>query len=151
MPKRRDEGAPYWVQLRQAERSVIEFALEHGKTIRGTAAILGISPNFLSERVRELGITPPEVRPGPKPGSKPNRPAAPQLRVVGDTPEEVPETPEDEEEVPGDPVTLDEYDEDEDELDGDDEEDEDDADDEEDEVPTPDQNDNGQGTTEVGN
>jgi len=150
MPKKRDEGAPYWVQLRQAERSVIEFALGHGQTIRGTATILGISPNYLSERLRELGITPPEVRPGPKPGSKPNRPAAPQLRVVGDTPEEVLKTPEDEEEVPGDPVTLDEYDEDEDDELVDDDEEEDDGDDEEDdEVPTPDQN-NGQGT-EVGN
>lgn len=146
MPKRRDEGAPYWVQLRQAERSVIEFALIHGQTIRGTAAILGISPNFLSERVRELGITPPEVRPGPKPGSKPNRPAVPQLRVVSEVPE-APEAVEDEDdEVPGDPAAEDEEDweeDDEEEDDGDDEE-------EDDEVPTPDQS-NGQGTTEVGN
>jgi len=145
MPKKRDEGAPYWVQLRQAERSVIEFALGHGQTIRGTATILGISPNYLSERLRELGITPPEVRPGPKPGSKPNRPAAPQLRVVGDTPE-APEAPE-EEEIPDDAVAEDAADEDDELVDDDDDED----DDEEDEVPTPDQNDNGQGTTEVGN
>lgn len=81
MPKRRDEQAPYWQQLRVAERGIIEYALEHGKTIRGTAVILGISPNYLGERLRLLGIPVPDVRPGPKPGT-PRRPAAPKLRVV---------------------------------------------------------------------
>jgi hypothetical protein len=85
MAKRRDENAPYWQQLRVAERGIIEFALQHGETIRGTAAILGVSPNFLSERLRELGIPAPDVRPGPKPGTP--RPPRPQLRVVsGDAP-----------------------------------------------------------------
>jgi hypothetical protein len=83
MPKRRDENAPYWVQLREAERHIIEFALEHGGSIRGTAAILGISPNYLRERTRELNIDTPEVRPGPKPGTKPPvRVDKPDLRVV---------------------------------------------------------------------
>lgn len=77
MPKKRDMNAPYWQQLREAERRIIEYALEHGGSLRGTAAILGISSNFLSERARELGVPTPEVRPGPKPGTP--RPA---LRVV---------------------------------------------------------------------
>lgn len=84
MPKRRDTNAPYWQQLRLAERHIIEYALEHGQTIRKTAEILGISPNYLSERTRELGIPTPEVRPGPKPGTKPNRVAKPELRIVPD-------------------------------------------------------------------
>jgi hypothetical protein len=78
MPKKRDEQGPYWVQLREAERSIIVFALTHGTTIRGTATLLGTSPNFLAGRMRELGIPAPEVKPGPKPGAKPTRP----LRVV---------------------------------------------------------------------
>jgi len=86
MPKRRNENAPYWQQLREAERRIIEYALEHGQTLRGTASILGISPNYLSERTRELGIAVPEVRPGPKPGTKPTRPVKPELRVVADDP-----------------------------------------------------------------
>jgi len=107
MPKRRDEQAPYWQQLRVAERSIIEFALEHGQTIRGAARLLGISPNYLGERVRELGIPAPEVRPGPKPGTKRPTPP-PTLRVVptNDPP----------------PETLDEDVEDEDELEDEDEE-----------------------------
>lgn len=126
MPKRRDENAPYWQQLKAAERGIIEYALEHGKTMRGTAAILGISPNFLSERAKELGIEPPEVKPGPKPGTKPNRPNKPALRVVGSDPEPEPE-PEDEDEDADDEIDEtaeldDEGDEDEDE---DDEEDDD--------------------------
>jgi hypothetical protein len=91
MPKKRDEQGPYWVQLREAERSIIVFALTHGATIRGTATLLGTSPNFLAGRMRELGIPTPEVKPGPKPGAKPSRPA---LRVVsgnGVTPEDAPE------------------------------------------------------------
>lgn len=84
MPKRRDEQAPYWQQLRVAERGIIEYALEHGITIRGTATILGISPNYLGERLRLLGIPVPDVRPGPKPGTK--RPVAPKLRVVEEAP-----------------------------------------------------------------
>ncbi|MDB4955848.1 MAG: hypothetical protein JWO36_3417 [Myxococcales bacterium] len=84
MPKRRDEQAPYWQQLRVAEKGIIEYALEHGITIRGTAVILGISPNYLGERLRLLGIPVPDVRPGPKPGTK--RPVVPKLRVVEETP-----------------------------------------------------------------
>lgn len=86
MPKRRDEQAPYWQQLRVAEKGIIEFALEHGKTIRGTAVLLGISPNYLGERIHLLGIPVPDVRPGPKPGTKRPAPAAPQLRVVSEDP-----------------------------------------------------------------
>jgi hypothetical protein len=82
MPKKRDEDAPYWVQLRQAERSIIEFALEHGQSVRGTAAILGISANYLRERTRELNIVTPEIKPGPKPGPKPPAVRPPNLRVV---------------------------------------------------------------------
>jgi hypothetical protein len=118
MPKRRNEDAPYWQQLRLAERHIIEYALEHGQTIRKTAEILGISPNYLSERTRELGITPPEVRPGPKPGTKPNRVAKPDLRVVPN--EGAPARPVLPEVVRAD--TAEDEDEDEDTFDGDDEE-----------------------------
>lgn len=97
MPKRRDEQAPYWQQLRVAERGIIEYALEHGITIRGTAVILGISPNYLGERLRLLGIPVPDVRPGPKPGTK--RPAAPKLRVVEAPPPPSETLDEDEDEV----------------------------------------------------
>lgn len=98
MPKRRDEHAPYWQQLRVAEKGIIEYALEHGKTIRGTAVILGISPNYLGERLRLLGIPVPDVRPGPKPGTK--RPQAPKLRVVPESApaEETQDADEDEDE-----------------------------------------------------
>ena len=82
MPKRRNENAPFWVQMRQAERSIIEFALEHGQTVKRTAALLGISPNYLSERLHHLGIPAPESKPGPKPGTRPVRPTRPELRVV---------------------------------------------------------------------
>ena len=82
MARKGDPNAPYRQQMRTAERGIIEYALEHGETIRGTAAILGVSPNFLSERMRKLGIPVPDVRPGPKPGTKRPRPP---LRVVSDT------------------------------------------------------------------
>lgn len=97
MPKRRNEQAPYWQQLRVAERGIIEYALEHGKTIRGTAVILGISPNYLGERLRLLGIPVPDVRPGPKPGT-PRRPATPKLRVVDGPPPPAPDETLDEDE-----------------------------------------------------
>jgi len=101
MPKRRDEQAPYWQQLRVAERGIIEYALEHGITIRGTAAILGISPNYLGERLRLLGIPVPDVRPGPKPGTK--RSTTPKLRVVEETPP--PETLDEDEDKDTDAAT----------------------------------------------
>jgi hypothetical protein len=94
MPKRRDENAPFWTQMRQAERRIIEYALEHGQTLKKTATLLGISPNYLSERTRELGIPTPDSKPGPKPGTPKPRPTAqPSLRVVddGDVPAEVTE------------------------------------------------------------
>lgn len=61
------------------ERRVIEFALSHGETIRKSAVLLGISSNFLGERLRVLGIPAPDSKPGPKPGTK--RPP-PKLRVI---------------------------------------------------------------------
>jgi hypothetical protein len=130
MPKRRDANAPYWQQLREAERSIIVFALEHGQTLRGTAALLGISPNYLSERVAELGISTPDVRPGPKPGTKPNRIVRPELRVVpgaGTPPSAVAEDPEEEELEDKDDEDEDEDDEgdDEDTAPGDEDEDDD--------------------------
>jgi len=85
MPKRRDENAPFWTQMRQAERRIIEYALEHGQTLKKTATLLGISPNYLSERTRELGIPTPDSKPGPKPGTpKPRSAVKPALRVVDD-------------------------------------------------------------------
>lgn len=96
MPKRKNPNAPYWQQMRHAEKSVIEYALEHGVTVRGTAKILGIASNYLYERMRLLEIAIPEVRSGPKPGTR--RPQTPKLRVVpdGSPPEETLDEDEDE-------------------------------------------------------
>jgi hypothetical protein len=82
MPKKRDENAPYWQQMRESERSIIAFALEHGQSVRGAATLLGVSANYLRERTRELNIATPEIKPGPKPGTKPPRAEKPDLRVV---------------------------------------------------------------------
>ena len=150
MPKRRDEQAPYWQQLRVAERGIIEYALEHGKTIRGTAVILGISPNYLGERLRLLGIPVPDVRPGPKPGT-PRRSAAPKLRVVSENapPEETLDEDEDEDDEETDGAANDDVIEEETEEGSDDDEEEEgdpwDGDDEDDDK------DNGDGEPEDAN
>jgi hypothetical protein len=71
--KRRDDQAPYWRQLRAAERSIIEYALGHGRSVLNTANLLGVSPNYLRLRIQRLGIplpTRPGLRPGPKAGLK---------------------------------------------------------------------------------
>lgn len=79
MPRRRDENAPYWQQLREAERRIIEYAFQHGGNIRGTAVILGISPSFLSRRIGELGVAVPASKEVAVPASK--EVAAPALKT----------------------------------------------------------------------
>lgn len=59
MPKRRNKNAPYWTMLRQAERQIIEYALQQGGTITKTASLLGINTGYLSQRVRALGVFAP--------------------------------------------------------------------------------------------
>lgn len=132
MPKKRDESAPFWMQMREAERSIIAFAIKCGGTLRKAADLLGISPNYLSERVRDLGMEVPESKPGPKPGS---RRVKPDRAVEGNgasEPVDPSEDAEDDDEGNEDPEnengTGEDFDEDEDE-DGD----EDDAEDGEDE------------------
>jgi hypothetical protein len=115
--------------MRLAERNIIEYALEHGKTVRGTAALLGISSNYLSEEMRELGIPIPEVKPGPKPGTK--RPPRPNLRVVSDDDDKKNEVANEEEEATD--TVLEEETVSEDEEDWDDVEEDVEEDDEEDE------------------
>ncbi len=82
-----DDTSPFRVQMREAERSIIAFAIECGVTVKKASQLLGISPAYLSERAKDLGMKMPATKPGPKPGSKPNRkpkPEAgvPKLRVV---------------------------------------------------------------------
>lgn len=56
MPKRRDESAPLWRALREAEGRLFRAALDREGTIRGAAEYLGVSAGFFSERSRQLGI-----------------------------------------------------------------------------------------------
>lgn len=58
MPKRLDINAPYWTQMRVAERSIIEYAYHAGRTLRRTAELLGISIPHLRRRIAVLGLGP---------------------------------------------------------------------------------------------
>jgi preprotein translocase subunit Sec63 len=62
MPKKRNENAPFWLQIHEAERHIITFALEQCQTILRASSILGVSPNFLSDRINKLGIIAPTSR-----------------------------------------------------------------------------------------
>jgi hypothetical protein len=91
MPRRKNEQASFWIQMRTAERNIIGFTLENTTSIRKAAAILGVSSNFLSRRVRLLGISVPGLKLKPeKPKKKKRVPAPsspPTLSIVqGDTP-----------------------------------------------------------------
>lgn len=57
MPKRLDVNAPYWVQMRLAERGIIEYAYQEGGSIWRTAALLGISVPHLRRRMTALGLS----------------------------------------------------------------------------------------------
>lgn len=56
MPKRQNEHASFWVQLRLAEKNIIEYTLQYVSSIRQAALSLGISSTYLSERVHILGV-----------------------------------------------------------------------------------------------
>jgi hypothetical protein len=91
MPRRKNEQASFWIQMRTAERNIIGFTLENTTSIRKAAAILGVSSNFLSRRVRLLGISVPGLKLKPeKPKKKkrvPTPSSPPTLSIVqGDTP-----------------------------------------------------------------
>lgn len=63
MPKKQNEHASFWMQLREAERNIITFTLEHVTSIRQAALALGVSSNYLSKRVRKLKIAmPPNIK-----------------------------------------------------------------------------------------
>ena len=140
---RRNDQAPYWIQLREAERRIIEFALEHGRSLRQTALLLGVSPNFLSERTRELGVKAPESKPGPKPGTKMPK-AQPALRIVPEGAIHAPDKA-DQDEWKDDDTDKDEFDE------NDEDEDEDELDEDEDELDEDDDEDNSADAQESGN
>lgn len=59
MPKKSNPAAPFWRQMRDAERSIISYALEQGGSITKGAELLGISVPYMSERCHELGIVAP--------------------------------------------------------------------------------------------
>lgn len=70
MPRRTSELAPYHVQLRDAERRLLAFALVHaGWNYRSAAEGLGIGERFLKARVVQLG--------GIIPGTERNEPPPP--------------------------------------------------------------------------
>jgi hypothetical protein len=54
MAKKRNAAARYWALVHAAERNIIMFALEHGGSITRTASMLGVSPNFLSQKIHTL-------------------------------------------------------------------------------------------------
>lgn len=71
MPKRRDDNAYYWKRLRHAEKTLLEDALRVHTSVREAARVLGVSPNYVSERLAVLKIPAPNTRPGPKPKTPP--------------------------------------------------------------------------------
>jgi hypothetical protein len=59
VPKKSNPAAPFWRQMRDAERSILSYALECGGSITKGAELLGISVPYMSERTHELGIIAP--------------------------------------------------------------------------------------------
>ncbi len=77
MPKKKDERASFWLQMREAERNIIGFTLEHVTSIRQAALLLGVSPHFLARRCRMLNVTSPGIiLPPPPPPLVEEKPAA---------------------------------------------------------------------------
>lgn len=68
MAKRRNSDAPYWRQVREAERRILVFALENTSSMREAARALGISPSYCFVRCQTLGL-----RPKSNEASKPKR------------------------------------------------------------------------------
>jgi TATA-binding protein-associated factor Taf7 len=56
MGRRLNAESPYAKQLKQAEVHIIEYALQMAGSLRKASILLGVSPNFLSERIRILSI-----------------------------------------------------------------------------------------------
>lgn len=56
MPRYRNPNAPYWKTLEQAERSMIEYALDQAGSIKEAARLLGVVPDHLSRRCVALGV-----------------------------------------------------------------------------------------------
>ena len=66
MAKRRDDNGLYWRRLREAETQLLETALRNHSSVREAATTLGVSPNYVSERLAKLAIAIPKTKPGPK-------------------------------------------------------------------------------------
>lgn len=55
MPRRRNDNSPYRRQLLQAEKRMIEYAIECGGSLRQAAVLLGVSESFIIGRAAKLG------------------------------------------------------------------------------------------------
>lgn len=61
MPKRNNPNAPYFTQMRRAEKRIIEMTLELpevGGKIRPAAVLLGVTNSFLRSRMKIVGLLP---------------------------------------------------------------------------------------------
>jgi hypothetical protein len=56
--KREDSDTPFWVQMRAAERGIIQFALNHAGSVKAAAAALGLKARFLYGRLYILKLGP---------------------------------------------------------------------------------------------
>lgn len=87
MPKKSNPDAAFWRQMRDAERSILSYALECGGSITKAAELLGISVPYMSERTHELGI----IAPAP---AKRGRPLGSLGSIAGSGGADPPEEPE---------------------------------------------------------
>lgn len=125
MPKR-DFNVPYWSQLREAEKRIVEYAMEHGRTVKRTAQLLGVKTSFLNLRVQVLGIVPPRDVDIARDRTANARAAlaakrAARMAQPGGSVVPFPTSPVDVEKGPEDGDLDDEFDDDDDDEDGDDE------------------------------
>jgi hypothetical protein len=70
-----DKNVPYYRTLRQAEKSMIEYAVQCAGSLRKAAPLLGISESFLITRAKKLGVVSPNQDQSKKP-KKPRTPPA---------------------------------------------------------------------------
>ena len=80
MPKKKNLDGSFWRSMRQAERNIITFALEQKHSVADTAAILGISTNFLTSLITKHEIDIWAIRGEPKPTDKSVEPQTPIIK-----------------------------------------------------------------------
>ena len=56
MGKRKDDQAPFWIMMNQAEANIIGWALEQVGSIQRAAGLLGVNEGYLYNRCRALGL-----------------------------------------------------------------------------------------------